>query len=121
MGIPKDVAKVGLRHGMWGAVKKLHTGMRAYQHARKSDASISRCALMARITTKIGIDDATRTLDLELVSSEDKDEPTMDLNRDQGAHWKWVVIGATAAAVFGLQRGLIGKALLFGAAKLARG
>ncbi|KAK8706469.1 hypothetical protein V6N13_050034 [Hibiscus sabdariffa] len=44
MGIPKDVAKLGVRHGMWGAVKKLHTGMRAYQNARKTDTSLSRCA-----------------------------------------------------------------------------
>ncbi|GKU85826.1 hypothetical protein SLEP1_g444 [Rubroshorea leprosula] len=46
MGIPKDVAKLGVRHGMWGAVKKLHSGMRAYQNARKLDTSLSRCALI---------------------------------------------------------------------------
>ncbi|KAG6394921.1 hypothetical protein SASPL_145512 [Salvia splendens] len=34
MGIPKDVAKLGVRHEMWGTVKKLHAGFRAYQSAK---------------------------------------------------------------------------------------
>ncbi|XP_039015520.1 uncharacterized protein LOC120145867 [Hibiscus syriacus] len=53
MGIPKDVAKLGVRHGMWGTVKKLHSGMRAYQNARRTDTTLSRCTLMAKITTKM--------------------------------------------------------------------
>ena len=63
MGIPKDVAKLGVRHGMWGAVKKLHSGMRAYQSARKTEASLSRCALMASKTTKISSDTNMHSLD----------------------------------------------------------
>ncbi|CAH8276700.1 unnamed protein product [Arabidopsis lyrata] len=118
MGIPKDVAKLGVRHGMWGAVKKLNSGLRAYQSARKSDSSLSRIAQMARITTKLNMDSAES-------SSRDEDRSrTMDYARRQRDHlrmdWKWVVVGGVALAC-GLHTGIIGKALLAGAGqRLAR-
>ncbi|PSR92793.1 StAR-related lipid transfer protein like [Actinidia chinensis var. chinensis] len=114
MGIPKDVAKLGVRHGMWGTVKKLHSGFRAYQQARKSDAPLSRCALMARITTKIPSDDNADTL--EPASSEEDKDQAVDIPRggDRGGiDWKWIVLGGTAALVCGLNTGTIGRALLF--------
>lgn len=116
MGIPKDVAKLGVRHGMWGAVKKLHSGMRAYQNARKSEASLSRSALMARITTKIPLDGSMDCL--EPTSGEEKVEPVHDRRqKDNGIDWKWLVLGGTVALVCGLHSGVIGKALLLGAGK----
>lgn len=116
MGIPKDVAKVGVRHGMWGAVKKLQSGMRAYQVMRKTEASLSRSALMARITTKIPVDGTVTLLDPE-PSSESEAGNNVDAHEvRQGVDWKWVVIGGTVAVICGLKTGLIGKALLFGAA-----
>ena len=113
MGIPKDVAKLGVRHGMWGAVKKLHSGMRAYQNARKSEASLSRSALMARITTKISFDGSMDSSDS--VSSEEEKRQAMQakVEKDHGIDWKWIVVGGTVALV-GLHSGVIGKALLFG-------
>ncbi|KAJ4969539.1 hypothetical protein NE237_016240 [Protea cynaroides] len=123
MGIPKDVAKLGVRHGMWGTVKKLHSGMRAYQVARKSEVPLSRCALMARITTKIPIDGSTNFLELTSRFGEMKDDEDMDIQqkRDVGIDWKWIVLGGTVAVVCGIHSGAIGKALLFGAARrLAR-
>ncbi|GLT78676.1 hypothetical protein SLA2020_502040 [Shorea laevis] len=113
MGIPKDVAKLGLRHGMWGAVKKLHSGMRAYQNARKLDASLSRCALMARITAKISFDRSRDTLE---PVSDQREGQVIDVKRqkDHGVDWKWIVVGGVAL-VFGLRSGVIGKALLLGA------
>ncbi|XVF62956.1 hypothetical protein PTKIN_Ptkin09bG0050700 [Pterospermum kingtungense] len=115
MGIPKDVAKLGVRHGMWGTVKKLHSGMRAYQNARKTDNSLSRCALMARITTKISSDETADSLGI--VSREDEKDQTMVIRRenDHGLDWKWIAVGGTVAVVFGLHSGMIGKALLLGA------
>ena len=115
MGIPKDVAKLGVRHGMWGTVKKLHSGMRAYQNARKTDTTLSRCALMARITTKISSDESMDSLGP--VSREDEKDQTTVIRRenDNGLDWKWVAIGGTVALVFGLHSGIIGKALLIGA------
>lgn len=118
MGIPKDVAKVCIRHGMWGVVKKLQSGMRAYQVARGSGASLSRCALMAQITTKISVDEPSLILEQESNEAADDDEPGHNVRQAQeGIDWKWVVIGGTVAVVFGLQAGVVGKALLFGAAR----
>ncbi|KAK9288983.1 hypothetical protein L1049_017454 [Liquidambar formosana] len=121
MGIPKDVAKLSIRHGMWGTVKKLHSGMRAYQNARKSEVSLSRSALMARITTKISIDEGIDSV--EPVSDEEERGQVMLLQRqgDHGIDWKWIVIGGTVALVCGLHTGAIGKALILGAGqRLAR-
>ncbi|KAI3469696.1 hypothetical protein Pfo_026359 [Paulownia fortunei] len=116
MGIPKDVAKLGVRHGMWGTVKKLHAGFRAYQTARKLEASLTRCALMARITTKISFNEGTDSG--EQVSGEEEKVAVVDTQRQKdhgGIDWKWLAIGGTVALVCGLQTGLIGKALLIGA------
>ncbi|KAE8726172.1 TPX2 family protein, putative isoform 1 [Hibiscus syriacus] len=108
MGIPKDVAKLSVRHGMWGTVKKLHCGMRAYQNARKTNSSLSRCALTARITTKASPDEST--------DSEEYEEEERMVMRKQN-DWKWIAIGGTVALVLGLHSGIIGKALLLGAGK----
>uniref|UniRef100_A0A6M2F3X6 START domain-containing protein n=1 Tax=Populus davidiana TaxID=266767 RepID=A0A6M2F3X6_9ROSI len=121
MGIPKDVAKLGVRHAMWGAVKKLHSGMRAYQNARKSEASLSRSALMARITTKVSFDEGMDSS--ETVNEEEDRSPAVDIQRhkDLGIDWKWIAVGGTVALVCGLHTGAIGKALLLGAGqRLAR-
>ncbi|MBA0739657.1 hypothetical protein Gogos_012906, partial [Gossypium gossypioides] len=121
MGIPKDVAKLGVRHGMWGTVKKLHSGMRAYQNARKTNSSLSRCAQMARITTKISPDESAGSLRPATV--EDEKDRTMVMRRehDNGIDWKWIAIGGTVALAFGLHSGIIGKALLVGAgSRMAR-
>lgn len=118
MGIPKDVAKLGVRHGMWGTVKKLHSGFRAYQQARKSDSPLSRSALMARITTKITSDENSDD-SLVLASEREGRDQAVDIRgeRDRlgGVDWKWVVLGGTVAVVCGLHTGVIGKALLLGA------
>ncbi|KAG8373141.1 hypothetical protein BUALT_Bualt12G0140000 [Buddleja alternifolia] len=116
MGIPKDVAKLGVRHGMWGTVKKLHAGFRAYQTARKLEASLTRCALMAKITTKIPLDEGDDTLK-QISSEEEKRELVANEMKNErgGVDWKWVAIGGTVALVCGLRTGLIGKALLIGA------
>ncbi|KAJ0261679.1 Polyketide cyclase/dehydrase and lipid transport superfamily protein [Hirschfeldia incana] len=58
MGIPKEIAKLGVKRGMWGAVKKMEPGLRAYQEKRLSgegggEFKLSRSALMAQINTKI--------------------------------------------------------------------
>ncbi|CAN0887207.1 StAR-related lipid transfer protein 7, mitochondrial [Linum grandiflorum] len=118
MGIPKDVAKIGVRHGMWPAVKKLHSGMRSYQNARKAaDAPLSRCALMAKITTKVTL------LDKNIESEESTDEGSKSRSvegnemrkKDNGIDWKWIVLGGAVAVVCGVRSGAIGKALLLGA------
>ncbi|XP_072957805.1 uncharacterized protein [Typha angustifolia] len=119
MGIPKDVAKVGVRHGMWGAVKKLQSGMRAYQLRRKTENTLSRSALMAQITTKVPTDGTLNLLDPEPSSAEEAttEEDERKVLEHPGVDWRWFVLGGTVAVVCGLHTGLIGKALLFGAAR----
>lgn len=111
MGIPKDVAKLGVRHGMWGAVKKLHCGVRAYQIARKPGDALSRSALMAAVTTKITSHGGVNALDL--IPGEEKIEDKRQ--KDHGIDWKWLVLGGTVALACGLHSGVIGKAMLLGA------
>jgi len=116
MGIPKDVAKLGVRHGMWGTVKKLHGGFRAYQNARKSEASLSRCALMARITTKFSSIEGNNLVEPSAGEEERDEVVNTERQRDCGGiDWRWMAIGGAVALVCGLQTGLIGKALLIGA------
>ncbi|KAJ4722607.1 StAR-related lipid transfer protein like [Melia azedarach] len=117
MGIPKDVAKLAIRHGMWGVVKKINSGMKAYQNARKLELSLSRCALMARITTKISFDESMDSLDK--VSGEEGTGQVADTKnqKDHGIDWKWIVIGGTVALVCGLHSGAIGKVMLLGAGR----
>ncbi|XP_062189855.1 uncharacterized protein LOC133892884 [Phragmites australis] len=118
MGIPKDVAKVGVRHGMWGAVKKLQSGFRAYQQMRKTENTLSHSTIMARVTTKISIAGSNGLLDQEL-SRADKfsDEDDSSRSVQHGFDWKWVMVGGAVAAVFVLNTGLVGKVLLLGAAR----
>lgn len=121
MGIPKDVAKLGVRHGMWGTVKKLHSGMRSYQNARKTEASLSRSALMARITTKISFDGGMDSLESGSGEEDKGQVEGFQRQNDLGIDWKWVVIGGTVAVLCGLHTGVIGKAFLLGAGqRLAR-
>ncbi|CAA0383391.1 unnamed protein product [Arabidopsis thaliana] len=119
MGIPKDVAKLGVRHGMWGAVKKLNSGLRAYQSARKPGTSLSRSAQMASITTKLN-------MYLVVTSGAEEEESGRAVEnarkqKDQcSVDWKWVVVGGVALAC-GLHSSAIGKALMVGAGqRLAR-
>ncbi|CAI9277768.1 unnamed protein product [Lactuca saligna] len=113
MGIPRDVAKLGVRHGMWGTVKKLHGGFRAYQTARKQDEPRSRCALMATIATKITFDEAV---------PEENSGGGGDVNTgggkvggDGGVDWRWVAVGGAVAVVLGIRSGCLGRVLLVGA------
>ncbi|TQE00788.1 hypothetical protein C1H46_013583 [Malus baccata] len=115
MGIPKDVAKLGVRHGMWCTVKKLHSGMRAYQNARKSEAALSQSAQMAKITTKVSSDGSMNHLEPSPGEEEKGQIPNNKRPNENGIDWKWIVIGGSVALVCGLHTGVIGKGLLLGA------
>ncbi|CAN7111709.1 unnamed protein product [Brassica rapa subsp. narinosa] len=120
MGIPKDVAKLGVRHGMWGAVKKLNSGLRAYQSARKPGVALSRSAQMAGITTKLNMD----LVETSRVEEEEEKGQAMEKARRQkeqfNVDWKWIAVGGVALAC-GLHSSAIGKALMVGAGqRLAR-
>ncbi|KAG2306683.1 hypothetical protein Bca52824_026431 [Brassica carinata] len=119
MGIPKDVAKLGVRHGMWGAVKKLNSGLRAYQTPRKQGAAMSRSAQIARITTKLNVD----LVETSRVEEEERGQAMENARRRKEqftVDWKLIVVGGVALAC-GLHSSAIGKALMVGAGqRLAR-
>uniref|UniRef100_A0A7N0UU31 START domain-containing protein n=1 Tax=Kalanchoe fedtschenkoi TaxID=63787 RepID=A0A7N0UU31_KALFE len=116
MGIPKDVAKLGVRHGMWGTVKKLHSGVRAYQNMRKTGALPSRYAQLAKLTASINFDDSNHALGDEQ-DSKIKSSTARQKNPDVSIDWKWMVVGGTVALVCALHTNAMGKALVMGAAQ----
>lgn len=74
MGIPWEIAKFGVRQGMWGTVKNIERGFRAYQKYRATGGAISRCAFMAQINTKLDLT-YLRSSESELLGSVDDDKP----------------------------------------------
>jgi hypothetical protein len=128
MGIPYEIAKLGIRQGMWGCVKRIEPGLRAYQQARAAGAPPSRSALMARINTKVSADGFARRSMESLSSSSGGDGPeTADdaqetenkkpATRSHAAARLLVLGGAVALACCTLDQGLLTKALIFGVAR----
>ena len=115
MGIPWEIAKLGVRQGMWGAVKKIDPGLRAYQKERTSGASISRSAFMAQINTKVSAD-YLRSLEscggdsAEVETSGASEKPRNNIP-------KLLVVGGAVALACTLDRGLLTKAVIFGVAR----
>lgn len=115
MGIPWEIAKLGVRQGMWGAVKKIDPGLRAYKKHRATEAPLSRCAFMAQINTKVTTDDLrsleTRRTMADAEASDSSDKPT---GRNIP---KLLVVGGAVALACSIDRGLLTKALIFGVAR----
>ncbi|XP_072961852.1 uncharacterized protein [Typha angustifolia] len=115
MGIPWEIAKLGVRQGMWGCVKRIEPGLRAYQIARTLDEPVSRCASIAQINTKFSVDDL-RSMETDTSSSMDVVEA------EKPKHWagsipKFLVVGGAVALACTLDHGLITKAVIFGVAR----
>ncbi|KAL6848328.1 hypothetical protein ACP4OV_021622 [Aristida adscensionis] len=113
MGIPYEIAKLGIRQGMWGCVKRIEPGLRAYQKARAAGEPLSPSALMAQINTKVG-DNFLRSLESncdesEIVEAEEKPA------RNHVA--RFLVLGGAVALACTLDQGLLTKALIFGVAR----
>jgi len=115
MGIPWEIAKLGVRKGMWGTVQKIEPGLRAYQEARTSGAALSHSAFMAQVNTKISPED------LQTVGANDnseEEESVTSYQKPQGVNIpKMLVIGGAVALACSLDRGLVTKYLLFGVAR----
>ncbi|KAL3846070.1 hypothetical protein ACJIZ3_003473 [Penstemon smallii] len=118
MGIPCEIAKFGIRQGMWGAVKNIERGFRAYQLHRASGAPLSHHAYMAQINTKIDLDY------LKILEGEDEDSSETELltspvEKPKGVNLPKLLIvgGAIAIACCRLDRGFFTKALVFGVAR----
>lgn len=117
MGIPWEIAKLGVRQGMWGAVKKIDPALRAYQKHRASEAPLSNCALMANINTKVSTDYLRRSEDasddsLEVKSLEEPSEKPAGKNLPM-----LLMVGGAIALACSLDHGLLTKAVVFGVAR----
>lgn len=116
MGIPWEIAKLGIRQGMWGAVKKIEPGLRAYQKERESGAALSRCAFMGQINTKISADyldslESTRSCSSEIEAMNSSEEkPRRNIP-------KLLLVGGAITLACTLDRGLLTKAVIFGVAR----
>ncbi|XP_077248402.1 uncharacterized protein LOC143888013 [Tasmannia lanceolata] len=115
MGIPWEIAKLGVRQGMWSTVKKIEPGLRAYQMSRRSGAPLSRCAFMAQINTKVNAD-YLRSLEKSSDSSEV--ETSTPPEKPWGRNIpKFLIVGGAVALACSLDRGLLTKAVIFGVAR----
>lgn len=115
MGLPWEIAKLGVRRGMWGAVKKIEAGFRAYQIDRARGSPISHSASMAQITTTV---DPNRLISME--PNEDIPEATSVIISEKTPNKnvrKLVIIGGIAFLACSLDRGLFSKTLIFGTAR----
>lgn len=116
MGIPWEIAKLGVRQGMWGAVKKFDPGLRTYQEERASGAPLSRCAHAANINTKVTAD-YLRSLEnttSNTLESENQDSSSKPVGRNIP---KLLVVGGAIALACTLDHGLLTKAVIFGVAR----
>ncbi|KAE9604065.1 putative START-like domain-containing protein [Lupinus albus] len=115
MGIPWEIAKLGVRKGMWGTVLKIEPGLRAYQEARAAGAQLSRPAIMAQVNTKINpkylqsIGTTENSRETESVITGEKPQ-RVNVS-------KILVIGGAIALACSLDKGLVTKYVIFGVAR----
>ncbi|KAI7999412.1 Phosphatidylcholine transfer protein [Camellia lanceoleosa] len=107
MGIPWEIAKLG--------VQKIDPGLRAYQRERESGASLSRCAFMAQINTKVSAD-FLRSLESTSGSSE-VETPNSSEKPSRRNMPKFLFVGGAIVLACSLDRGLLTKAVIFGVAR----
>ena len=122
MGIQKDLAKLGIRQGMWGCVKKMEPGIVKYKASRKAGEPRSQSALAAQKSTKVPrhllneSEQTSKTVDssegVNAIVVKDRDN-----RQDNRGYLKWVVLGGAVALACGIDRGAVGKFLVFGVAK----
>ncbi|XP_021763115.1 uncharacterized protein LOC110727846 [Chenopodium quinoa] len=116
MGIPWEIAKLGVRQGMWGAVKKIDPGLRVYQKARAAGGPLSSSASMAHITTKVNPNYLNSLLSGDDQSVTTEVAPPEEKQRGMNVPKLLVFSGAVALAC-SLDRGLLTKAVIFGVAR----
>jgi hypothetical protein len=117
MGIPREIAKFGIRQGMWGAVKNIERGLRLYQKERASGAPLSRSAVLAQINTKVN-PDYMKSLE---ISEEDAPETELQGSSPEKPGGlnipKLIVFGGAVVLACSLDCGLLTKAVIFGVAR----
>ncbi|ONK71728.1 uncharacterized protein A4U43_C04F11750 [Asparagus officinalis] len=116
MGIPWEIAKLGVRQGMWGCVRKIEPGLRDYQSARSQGQPQSKYASMANINTKVHTD-YLKSLE---GSSKESSEEIVEVEKKKtcGNNLpKFLIVGGAVIAACSIDRGLLTKAVIFGVAR----
>ncbi|KAL5551496.1 hypothetical protein UlMin_001672 [Ulmus minor] len=116
MGIPWEIAKLGVKQGMWGAVKKIEPGLRAYQKERANGAQLSHCAYMAQINSKVSLEHLKSMENASAVSSEIVKEVSDEKPAGKNIP-KLLVVGGAIVLACSLDKGLLTKAVIFGVAR----
>ncbi|KAF7149023.1 hypothetical protein RHSIM_Rhsim03G0215200 [Rhododendron simsii] len=117
MGIPREIAKFGIRQGMWGAVKNIERGLRLYQKERASGAPLSGSAVLAQINTKIN-PDYMKSLEISEEDSPETELQGSSPEKPGGLNIpKLIVFGGAVVLACTLDRGLLTKAVIFGVAR----
>ncbi|KAG0560216.1 hypothetical protein KC19_10G163100 [Ceratodon purpureus] len=121
MGIQKDLAKLGVRQGMWGCVKKMEPGIRKYKAERGTNKPLSPSARSAHIMTKVPphllnnpeqhSKSAEPETTYEVIDGKERE------HQENKGYLKWIVIGGAVALACGIDKGAVGKFLVFGVAK----
>ncbi|KAI3735470.1 hypothetical protein L6452_14969 [Arctium lappa] len=117
MGIPWEIAKLGVRQGMWGAAKKVGSGFRSYQKERAISKTISPHVVMAQMSTKIDENHLASTLE-----SDDMEGTQVAVRQEKPAAdmmvaAKLLVIGGAIIFASSIDCGLLTKALISGVAR----
>ncbi|KAH7282891.1 hypothetical protein KP509_35G051800 [Ceratopteris richardii] len=113
MGIQRDIAKLGVRQGMWNCVRKMEPGLRKYIAHRKSCATLSFSASMAKLVTRVPLSMLESS---DIIVCKDEGNECCKINQ-QGKGWKWVVVGGAVVLACGIDKGIVGKMLVFGLAR----
>ncbi|CAA3009981.1 stAR-related lipid transfer 7, mitochondrial-like isoform X1 [Olea europaea subsp. europaea] len=116
MGIPWEIARFGVPQGMWGAVRNIDHGFRAYQKAKAYGAPISHPMFMAQISTRIDLDY------LKIMEGEKESPESQILDSPRKPKCvvnipKLLIIGGASVIGCSLDRGLLTKPLIFGLAR----
>ncbi|MED6195740.1 hypothetical protein PIB30_040919 [Stylosanthes scabra] len=116
MGIPWEIAKIGVKKGMWGTVQKIEPGLRAYQHVRTSGSTPSRHAFLAGVNTKVD-PEYLENVGSAANRSEINENPTSSEKPNGVNIPKLLVIGGAVALACSIDRGLVAKYAIFGVAR----
>lgn len=125
MGIPKEIAKFGVRKGMWSAVQKVEPALRAYQKERASGVPLSHPAFMSHVNTKIKPDYLTsfggtnthhHSLQEVIPESKLSSNNNKPLKATRNIS-KLLILGTSIFLACALDHGLVTKGIIIGVAR----
>ncbi|CAM6090734.1 unnamed protein product [Calypogeia fissa] len=116
MGVQRDLAKLGIRQGMWGCVKKMEPGLELYLTKRKQGMALSKSASFASIYSKVPsnfvqTDSSPPKENGEVAIVQLPEKPS------KSGYMRWLVVGGAVALACGVDKGAVGKVIIFGMAR----